>query len=604
MKFVTVLLTAILCSSIGNAAIAPVAIDSYGKNLVIAGHDSRKLDLFDPGSGKVKSSIDLKARPNGLLVKDDMAYICTGSVHGKVQIIDLKHGKQVAEIAVGHTPMNPFISGGLLYVSNRFDNNVAVIDLSKRQIVKQLDASREPIGAVASADGKHVWIANHLPAGPSDGDFTACDLTCYDGGTKTQIPLSNGTQGVRGITISPDGKYVVLTHILSRYHLPTTQLDRGWMNTNAITIVNTGKPAEYKTILLDDTDLGAANPWAAVFSADGGKLVVSHAGAHEVSIFDFPRLLEKMEQSQDAVNELGFVNGVRERVLLPLNGPRSLVIKDGKAYCAGYYSDNLVSVSLKDDSPEIAAWMLGDHSASDEKRMGEMYFNDASLCFQTWQSCATCHPDSRVDGLNWDLMNDGMGNPKNTRSMLMSHRTPPVMTLGIRKDAETAVNAGFHHIQFVDVDEKVLHAVNAYLRDMQQVASPVLRRDVAEKVEIKKPECLQCHAPEIQRGVLTDAAKRGKAVFKASGCIECHPHPYYTTKVLYDFGTLKGLDEGKKVVVPTLVEVWRTAPYFHDGRTNSLKEVITIHNKDDKRGKTSHLKENEVNDLVEYVKSL
>ncbi|MHC4147198.1 MAG: cell surface protein, partial [Planctomycetota bacterium] len=80
------------------------------------------------------------------------------------------------------------------------------------------------------------------------------------------------------------------------------------------------------------------------------------------------------------------------------------------------------------------------------ERRGEMLFNDALLCFQSWQSCASCHPsDARVDALNWDLLNDGLGNPKNTKSLLLSHETPPAMITGIRENAEIAVRAGFRH---------------------------------------------------------------------------------------------------------------------------------------------------------------
>ena len=56
---------------------------------------------------------------------------------------------------------------------------------------------------------------------------------------------------------------------------------------------------------------------------------------------------------------------------------------------------------------------LGDDPEMTEERRGEMLFNDATLCFQRWQSCSSCHPDARADGLNWDLINDGIGNPKN-----------------------------------------------------------------------------------------------------------------------------------------------------------------------------------------------
>lgn len=51
--------------------------------------------------------------------------------------------------------------------------------------------------------------------------------------------------------------------------------------------------------------------------------------------------------------------------------------------------------------------------------------------------------------MNWDLMNDGVGNSKNCKSLLFSHPTPPSMISGIRETAEHAVRAGFKFIQFL-----------------------------------------------------------------------------------------------------------------------------------------------------------
>ena len=53
------------------------------------------------------------------------------------------------------------------------------------------------------------------------------------------------------IRVSPDGKYAIVTHILARYPLPTTQLDRGWMNTNAKTIIALEPMEVLNTVLLD-----------------------------------------------------------------------------------------------------------------------------------------------------------------------------------------------------------------------------------------------------------------------------------------------------------------------------------------------------------------
>ena len=67
---------------------------------------------------------------------------------------------------------------------------------------------------------------------------------------------------MRGICVSPDGKYAYVVHILARYQMPTTQLERGWMNTNAMSIIDVAAKKLINTVLLDDIDLGAANPGA------------------------------------------------------------------------------------------------------------------------------------------------------------------------------------------------------------------------------------------------------------------------------------------------------------------------------------------------------
>lgn len=612
-SFKNLFLSLLLCISpvLGESQyLSPSGAAFYGEKIAVVQADSSRLDLFDPGTGKVTDSIKLSSKPSGICVQGNTAYVTSGGVQGKLDIVDLKKKKITRTIPVGHTPMSPVVRGKKLFLCNRFDGTVMEINLDKGEISKTLPAKREPVTLCASPDGSKVWIGNHLPAYPANGEFTACEITCYEGDKATHYPMENGSQGIRGINISPDGKYIAVAHILSRYQVPTTQLDRGWINTNAVTIINTEKPSEIDAILLDDVDFGAANPWAVQFTPDGKKLIVSHAGIHEISVIDFPALLEKISASKAAsknVNQLSFLDGLRIRIPLPLNGPRALAANNEKVFVPGYFTDNIVSATLK-EHPEITKWdMAGKNKkAPDQERRGHMYFNDASLCFQAWESCASCHPDGRMDGLNWDLMNDGIGNPKNTRSMFLSHRMPPVMTLGIRARAEIAVQAGFRHIQFVEPEEDHTASVDAYLKNMPLIASPFLNRKEAEKVTIKKDDCLLCHAPEIGRGVLSESAKRGKKIFKDSGCVECHPHPLYTTRAFCDVGTLKGMDleDGKKVTVPTLVEVWRTAPYFHDGRTTSLKEVVTIYNKEDKRGKTSHLSEQEIDDLVNYLKSL
>jgi cytochrome c peroxidase len=211
-----------------------------------------------------------------------------------------------------------------------------------------------------------------------------------------------------------------------------------------------------------------------------------------------------------------------------------------------------------------------------------MLFNNASLCFQGWQSCATCHLDNaRVDGLNWDLLNDGMGNPKSTKSLLLSHKTPPVMITGVRDKAETAVRAGIKFIQFSQVIEENAEAIDEYLKSLKPVPSPCL-----------------------VDGKLSKNAEKGKQIFEKANCASCHPAPLYTDMKKYDVGTGKGLEKDRVFETPTLVEVWRTGPYLYDGRATTIKEVLTTYNKNDLHGTTSELNEEEIEHLAEFVLSL
>ena len=155
----------------------------------------------------------------------------------------------------------------------------------------------------------------------------------------TRIPLPNGSTALRGVAISPDGRYAYVTHTLGRFHLPTTQLDRGWMNTNALSIVDLAAGKLLNTVLLDSIDLGAANPWGVACTADGRWLAVAHSGSHELSVIDRPALHDRLGRvargekvteasaTADAVpNDLSFVHPSANGCNLDGSGPRAVAV--------------------------------------------------------------------------------------------------------------------------------------------------------------------------------------------------------------------------------------------------------------------------------------
>ncbi|HYW81154.1 MAG TPA: hypothetical protein VE890_16345, partial [Thermoguttaceae bacterium] len=218
-----------------------------------------------------------------------------------------------------------------------------------------------------------------------------------------------------------------------------------------------------------------------------------------------------------------------------------------------------------------------------EQRRGELLFHDAKICYQQWQSCASCHPDGRTDGLTWDLMNDGPGNPKNTKSMLLAHRTPPAMAEGVRPSAESAVRAGLTHILFAHRPEQDAAAIDAYLKSLKPVPSP-----------------------HLVDGRLSPAAERGKSLFGSErvGCYRCHPSPLYTDLRMHGLTGQRSRVRSVRFDTPTLVEAWRTAPYLHDGRYTTIKELLVEGRHGLRPDGSENLNEAEINDLVEFVLSL
>ncbi len=108
-------------------------------------------------------------------------------------------------------------------------------------------------------------------------------------------------------------------------------------------------------------------------------------------------------------------------------------------------------------------------------------------------------------------------------------------------------------------------------------------------------------------GHLSAAALRGENIFKSSdtGCAVCHEPGLFTDLRSYAIGTQNPFDkEALDFDTPTLHELWRTAPYLHDGSAATLRDVLTTRNPRNEHGRTSHLSAQQLDDLVEYLLSL
>lgn len=274
--------------------------------------------------------------------------------------------------------------------------------------------------------------------------------------------LPDGSTAVRGAAATSDGKHVFFVHILARYHVPFTHLDRGWANTAAMSVFDGNTGRRINTVLLDDPARGAANPWG--IAVNDRWIAVTHAGTHEVSVIDKEAFFGKLRACKgDASGDLGFMSGIRRRIQLKGKGPREIRFrKDGRLDVKLHYAEAVAVVDPVTGTVEEPDLPDGVSAgvAADPVKMGECHFNDATLCYQGWQSCGSCHIDGRDDGLTWDFPNSGGG---------IGYTEETVDLARIPKLAPGRISSSFPVSHLYSVPESAAEAVEAYVRSLSRV---------------------------------------------------------------------------------------------------------------------------------------
>ncbi len=230
---------------------------------------------------------------------------------------------------------------------------------------------------------------------------------------------------------------------------------------------------------------------------------------------------------------------------------------------------------------------------------------DKRLTKDQWMSCAVCHPDGEADGRQWDL---GEGR-LDTRSLCGCLEAGPLHFDAHLDEIQDTyeftrmvmagqwfVSPNRRHAFFgppnagLDPD---LDALATYIGSLDHKPSPA-----------PPPEMVALRA-------------EGSSIFRSDrvGCVRCHPAPLFTDSgtrrsdgryVLHDVGThVAGEPETlHHLDTPSLLGLYRSAPYLHDGRAKTLEDVFTKYNPEDRHGHTAHLSRDEIRALCEFLRYL
>jgi cytochrome c peroxidase len=235
---------------------------------------------------------------------------------------------------------------------------------------------------------------------------------------------------------------------------------------------------------------------------------------------------------------------------------------------------------------------------NDAVRRGEILFNSAKITFQGQFSCASCHPNGGADGLNWDLPRDGIGNFKNTKSLLGVKDTPPYGWLGTSPTLADRVLGTLRTVHRYEPSEAEVSDLVAYLESLPAPPSPL---PLSPKG--RGGESAPLAPPGRGVGGEGEAIARGKALFEGKArCAVCHSGPAGDDGKIHDVGT--GTFPGEdRFNTASLRGLSQTAPYLHDGRAATLEEIFTKHNPKQRHGDAHKLSSDEFRDLMAYLRA-
>ncbi len=584
-----------------------VKVAPDGKTLFVTAHESDQLIIVDTQSGKVKSRIRTGDWPHSIALdnKGEYAYV-SNHWSANVSVVDLKSEEIAGVIEAGPGPSSLVVDkkDEFLYVANSFSGNVSIVDLGSLKEVKRIPTGNFPIGMDISPDGKKVLVTHRRSRPVPFREPPVTEIAVIDTKYKRVVDRKNvhASHILENIACTPSGDLAIFTLIRPKNLVPSTQIERGWMITQGIGVIETGGESKIAQLMLDEPNRYFADPYDVVISPDGSRAFVSHAGVDYISVLDLEKLRKIIsENSQEELDQMADHLGmsprfVEKRIETGPN-PKGLAISpDGTSvYIAERFADKISVLDTR--KMEISGrYDLGGPSTTTLVRKGGRLFYNAGRTFQNQYSCSTCHPDGSEDGLTWDLTGTGR-DLENVITLRELSNTAPFKWNG--KNVSVYMQCGMRFSKFVTRTESFnpdeLNALVAFI--FQELENP--------------PNIYQ-----LPNGELTEAQKRGKKIFERTvtnygeeiperdRCITCHPPPYFTDRSSADVGSGFATDTEEHFDTPKLNNIVDSPPYLHDGRAETLEEIWTTYAEDDTHGYVNDMTKMELNDLIEYLKSI
>lgn len=573
--------------SVGNEP-RTVAIAPNGKIWVV-NKASNSISIIDSTSLKIVQTIDLKraSLPHGLVFAPDgsAAYVVL-EAGGQLLKLNPVAGAQLAALNIGANAKHLSIDASSSHI------------LISRFITPPLPGENTATIDTSSA-GAEVLVVN-----PANLTVSSKVILKHSDKTDNEIQGSGIPNYLGAAVISPDGNSA---------WVPSKQdnIKRGTLrNAQNINFQNTVRSISSRINLktyvedyasrVDHDNSSLAS--AAAYDPTGAYLFVAQETARQVAVVDAINGKELFRIEAGLAPQAVAVSADGSRLYVQNFMDRNISIVDITPLTQhGEFGSTVVAKVSSIVTEKLEAKVL----------KGKQLFYDARdtrLARDSYMSCASCHADSGHDGRVWDLTGMGEG-LRNT----------------IALNGRAGMGQGFLHwsanfdeVQDFEGQIRNLAGGTGLIQDALFNAG-TRNQALGDKKAGLSPDLdalaaylgsLASFKPSPYRNAdssLTAAANAGKIVFAAQKCNSCHDGVNFSASSdvggAKDIGTIKPSSGTrltaalKGIDIPTLRDVWATAPYMHDGSALTLDAAVRAHN-------GTNLSTAELNNVVAYLQQI
>ena len=600
--------------------VVPVGDDKSGSTVVlarthgrllayVADEDTAAVRILDIDAATELASIPMHGRPSRMVMLRGGRLAVTMRDRAKVALY--------TPSPVGDAGLDPLCSldtpdepidlaaardGKTLFALSDWGHTLTAFDLDTGTPERAVDLPRSPRALLASADGTHVYIAHaaggsmssvdlRLPvpvvqavslAGESPTDFRTSPVAfdTFDG--MSEPPDRGRNEG------TPRKRTACQGFALAEVRGPSSRLFAPLVEvaTGDLEVPSSGYGA--------GANITPELPVVAVLDESTGQPVKGSLFAHEPTETErSPCLLPRAAAASntslfvacmgiDAVVQYDASGGGPEtpeqrRWSVP-SGPTGIAIHGSRAVVWSQFAGEVTILSLANDSKPLRVPVAHVPPREDASMLalGRALFHattDPSISGDG-RACAGCHPDGRDDGLVWSTP----GGPRQT-PMLAGRLalTAPYGWDGAGSDVAHHLGHTFARLGGEGLPPHELEALEHYITTLE--------------------------GPAIQTSRDHGQLARGRDVFFASGCGSCHQaESAWTDGQSHKVGSRVSADTIASFDTPSLHFVGGTAPYFHDGRYATLRELLA--SKDGPMGAARNQPPGDLDALEAFVQSL